>query len=38
MAEDNENTFVYQTLMITYTKERQSIYGNYCKLIAKSFQ
>jgi hypothetical protein len=37
MREDEANTIAYQTLMITYPKEQQGLYGNYCKEIAKSF-
>ncbi|PZR41035.1 MAG: hypothetical protein DI538_02265 [Azospira oryzae] len=35
-GDENEDTFIYQTLMITYPQSQQRIYGSYCGLISKS--
>ncbi len=37
MGSETEDTFVYQTLMITYPKAKQNLYGSYCGVISKSF-
>ena len=36
MGGEKEDTSVYQTLMITYPKSKQSLYGSYCGVISKS--
>jgi hypothetical protein len=35
---EEEDTMVWQTLMITYPKSQQNLYGSYCGVIAKSLQ
>jgi len=36
-GDDEENPFIYQTLIISYPKSQQKIYDNYCGVISKSF-
>jgi len=36
MDEEKPETMVQQTLMITYPKSQQHLYGNYCGVISKS--
>ena len=36
MGSETEDTFVYQTLMITYPKAKQNLFGSYCGVISKS--
>ncbi len=35
-GDEEESTFIYQTLMISYPKSQQSNYGSYCGVISKS--